>query len=118
MTENFEMIVVAKPGTCTWGRVMFESDIPSGYVKMSGLPPNNGDTVMVATEAGEWEIPADNYTELYNEEVRRQRKAEYLRIAPIETQLEALVEYYQGKDTKLRTISEKMLEVREQLQKI
>lgn len=118
MSENFEMIVVAKPGTNTWGRVVLESDIPPGYVKMSGLPPNNGDTVMVATEAGEWEIPAENYAKLYNEEIRLQRKAAYLRIAPIEAQLEALIEYYQGNDKKLQEISEKMLEVREQFQKI
>jgi len=113
MSENFDAIVAAEPGTRNWVRVLFPEDIPPGYIRMAGLPPNNGDTVMVASESGEWEIPADNYTKLYNEEIRKIRKREYLQAASIEEQLEAIFEYQMGNTAKLESIVEKMKAIRE-----
>lgn len=112
-----EMKVYAKPGTSEWVRAS-AYDVPEGYVEMSGYPPLMGQGTYVADASGEWIIPTENYTEAYNENVRACRASEYEKIASLKDQLEAILEYHQGRPEKLDEIASKFQEVREKYKKI
>ena len=112
-----EMKVFAKPNTKEW-LICPVHLAPEGFVEMNEEPPLNGEGTHIADASGDWVVPSDNYTENYNENVRLVRKKKYLEVAPLEVQLEALMEFYQGNDVKIKELSTKFLEIREENPKI
>ena len=111
------MKIFAKPNTKEWIKCPVHL-APEGFVEMNEEPPLNGEGTHIADASGEWVVPGDNYTENYNENVRLIRKKKYFQIAPLEEQLEALMEFYQGNDTKIKALSAKFLEIKEENPKL
>lgn len=109
--SNSDMAIYALPGTKEWVRC-FEWNAPEGFILMLGVPPLNGLGTHIADESGEWIIPTENYTESYNANISLQRAAEYLEVAPIEHQLEAITESHMGRPEKLDAMLAKFQEIR------
>ena len=117
MADEIVLEVYAKPGTNEWLRCQ-EWNAPEGFIKMTDLPPMNGEGTHIADETGEWVIPTENYTEAYNENVRIQRVKEYASKLPLELQLEAITEDALGFPDKMKYVLQTITEIKDKYPKI
>lgn len=112
VSSNDEFCYYAKPGTNECIRCKMFTQ-PTGYIKVPGPCPLDGAGTYICDEAGDWIIPSENYESNYNENVRVTRAKEYLEVATITDQLEALMEDKLGNPTKLNVILEKFKSIRD-----
>ena len=88
----------------------YPHQVPSGYIKVNGTPPDNEFTIYIIDEMGNWILPEND--------VNLIRHKEYLKIATYEKQIEALIDAAKGDLTSIKNILNDMDLVRQKYPKV
>ena len=114
-SENLDKFkLYAKPGTNFVISAQLWN-VPEGFVCVQSYPPNES---YIADKTGEWIYPTDDVVRKMTDAVKKQRKEMILKAYPVDVQLNAILEFIDGDDTKIKEIIEGIKKIKENFPKL